>query len=290
MRFFTKGLLSFLALINVGWAFDIPEHDGYVTDQAGVLWNEEIENLEQLLSQIEESTTVEIAILTVQSTKGITISDYATQVGQAWGVGKGDIDNGLMIVAAIKDRKWFMATGYGLEGSVSDALAKRIGEKNFPPHFRKGNYYRGFRGAIYDVKGLLEENPEIVSKYGSSGYGDDSVSIGFMDVVLGIAIPVGLFLVVVLCLGFAAGVRTLDVKYRFLIVFFTAVILALIELLLLVFAFIFLVMALLPPPKKGARTSDHSGSSWDSGGGWGSSDSFDFGGGDFGGGGAGGSW
>lgn len=64
-------------------------------------------------------------------------------MGDQWGIGRADKDNGVLILAAMKDRKVFIATGYGMEGAIPDALAKRIVEQLIVPNFRTESYYTG---------------------------------------------------------------------------------------------------------------------------------------------------
>ena len=66
------------------------------------------------------------------------------RLGNAWGVGKADKNNGALILVAIEDRKMSIQTGYGLEGVLPDAICKRIIEKEIKPSFKAGNYYEGF--------------------------------------------------------------------------------------------------------------------------------------------------
>jgi uncharacterized protein len=71
------------------------------------------------------------------------ISDYAFQLGEKWGIGGKGKDNGLLILAAMEDRKVFIATGRGLEGAIPDALAKRIVNDMILPNFKAQAYYQG---------------------------------------------------------------------------------------------------------------------------------------------------
>ncbi len=165
---FSVILTGMLLSFNISFAFEVPEFSNYVTDNANIFSSEEEASLLSQINKIKQTTTAEIAVLTVKSTDNIAISDYATKVGQTWGVGKDDKDNGVMVVIAIDDREWFIATGYGVEGILPDLRTKQIAEKNFPKNFRVGNYYAGINTAVRDIGKFLAQDESIISKYNSA--------------------------------------------------------------------------------------------------------------------------
>src|SRR5690606_30492890 len=93
-------------------------------------------------------------VVAVNSTEGMEIAQYTTELAHRWGVGRADVDNGLVILVAKNDRKVYIATGYGLEGAVPDALAKRIVEQQITPRFREGNFYAGLNDATDTIMKL----------------------------------------------------------------------------------------------------------------------------------------
>jgi uncharacterized protein len=168
-RFFQKTALGlFLSLIfglTSVFGFDVPSYTGWVNDQADVLSESEEKILTQQIESIEAQTTAEIAILTVPTIGDISKNQYATQVAQTWGVGKDDTDNGILVLVAVDDRQWFMATGYGVEGSLPDLRVQQIGEKNFPTAFRQQQYAQGLTQALTDINGFLVQDESIISAY-----------------------------------------------------------------------------------------------------------------------------
>ena len=116
-------LLFIVLFIQPALAQDIPTLQKYVNDYANVLSSSEETTLNSLAALIEENTTIEIAILTVDTTGDMSIEEFAVETFEKNGIGKKDIDNGLLIVAAIQDRKWRFEVGYGLEGILNDAKA-----------------------------------------------------------------------------------------------------------------------------------------------------------------------
>jgi uncharacterized protein len=106
--------------------------------------------LENKLVAYDDSTSIQIAIVTVPSIGDDVIDDYALKILRDWGVGNKKTNNGIVILAAIKERKVFIATGGGMESSVPDITAKEIVDNEIIPNFKGtdgDNYYRGFNGA-----------------------------------------------------------------------------------------------------------------------------------------------
>ena len=102
-----------------------------------------------------DSNSTQIAIVTIKSIEGYDIADYAFKLGEKWGVGQKGKDNGILIVVAPNDRKVFIATGYGAEEYVTDAMARRIIEQKFKPSFKNNNYYQGLEDGTNDIIDLL---------------------------------------------------------------------------------------------------------------------------------------
>ncbi len=120
-----------------------PSPPKLVNDFANTLSNSEKERLENKLVAYNDSTSSQVTVVLIRSLGPYDISDYAFQLGDRWGIGRKDLDNGILILAAMDDRKVFIATGYGMEGAIPDALAKRIVEQLIVPNFRMESYYTG---------------------------------------------------------------------------------------------------------------------------------------------------
>lgn len=126
----------------------LPPSSRWVTDEAQVLTEVERRSLEQKLRSYADSTSNQIIVVTVASLGGAPISEYAVELGRRWGVGQQEYDNGLVILVSRDDRDVFIATGYGMEGAVPDALAGRIIRNVIVPNFREGRYYAGLSEAV----------------------------------------------------------------------------------------------------------------------------------------------
>jgi uncharacterized protein len=147
-----KKLLLCITLLFSVFAFgqiekvipDRPNPPRLVNDFGHALTAEQVQALEQKLVAYDDSTSNQIAIVTITSTKDYDIQEVALGILRKWGLGSKEKNNGIVILAAIADHKVFIATGYGLEGAVPDITAKAIIDNDILPNFREGNYYRGF--------------------------------------------------------------------------------------------------------------------------------------------------
>ena len=134
---------------------DIPEPMSpprLVNDFAGIFSSVEQQALEQKLLAYNDSTSTQIYVVTVGDLKGYAISDFAFRLGEEWGIGRADKDNGAVIL--IKPQtgdsrgQAFIATGYGLEALINDAFAGRIVRNEMIPYFQENDYFGGVNAAI----------------------------------------------------------------------------------------------------------------------------------------------
>ncbi|PIR54580.1 methanol dehydrogenase [Candidatus Peregrinibacteria bacterium CG10_big_fil_rev_8_21_14_0_10_42_8] len=276
-------LLAFLVLSAGGttYAFSVPAYEGFVTDRTGTLNSTEKQELETVLTTYRAETSNEIAILLVGTLDGEAIADVAVEVGRKWGLGRNDVHNGILILAAIDDREIFIATGYGLEGAVPDLLASQIIESEITPQFRNGNYFAGLLSGVTALQSAIGGEYEPTLTSGTS-------DINMMNALLWFMFFVFPWLGAILgrtkswWLGGVIGAIGGAVLWLMTFTVFAIPFFALLGLL-----FDFIVSKNF---KSGRRHNP-----WYVGGGWGpgggSSGGFGgFGGGSFGGGGAGGKW
>ncbi len=140
----------FLFVTVLLFAQDVPEKPfppRLVNDFAGLLKPEEINSLERKLVNFDDTTSTQIAIVTVSDLKGYDKADYAQRIGEKWGVGRKGFDNGIVILVkpktAYSQGEVFIATGYGLEGAIPDLVCADIIDNEILPAFRQGDYYGG---------------------------------------------------------------------------------------------------------------------------------------------------
>jgi len=140
--FFTLFSIFILTVVSRGQNF--PAKPGtLVNDYTNVLSWQQVSSLEQKLTAFDDSTSTQIAVVLIPSLEGYDVSDYAVRLAEKWGVGSAENDNGIMLLVSIGDRKVTIQTGYGVEGALPDAIAKRIIENEIKPEFKTGNYYAG---------------------------------------------------------------------------------------------------------------------------------------------------
>ena len=162
-------LLLFIFLSN--WVIAqkaIPELWGQrIHDDAHVLKQETIDALEQRLKVYEDSTSNQIAILTIPSLDGEVLEEYSLKVAEAWKLGKKNKDNGVLLLIAVDDHEMRIEVGHGLEGVLTDAHSNRIIRNEMTPHFRKSEFDEGVTAA---VDAMIKS---IGGEYSADGDGDE---------------------------------------------------------------------------------------------------------------------
>ncbi|MFH0834308.1 MAG: TPM domain-containing protein [Patescibacteria group bacterium] len=157
------------------FAVDFPAFENFVTDKTGTLSAEEQANLNQKLANYEAETGTELAVVLVDSTGGEPIAQYATELGNKWGVGKAKVDNGALLVVAKSDRELFIATGSQLEGALTDIKAKEIIDKIITPRFKNNDFAGGIDsgvdGMIAAIKGESFTDLRMENSNGESSAG-----------------------------------------------------------------------------------------------------------------------
>jgi uncharacterized protein len=126
---------------------NIPERPSpprLVNDFAAMLQPSERDELEQKLVAYADSTSTQIAIVTVVSLDGAPVQEYAAQLGYKWGVGTKENHNGVVILIAKEDRKGYIATGYGVEDGLNSQRCKEIYDNIVVPNLKASNTYRAF--------------------------------------------------------------------------------------------------------------------------------------------------
>ncbi len=138
-----------LWLVAPAWAqVPVPALTGRVVDRAGVLARSDVESITDLLRGFEQQTGGQIAVLLVRTTQGEPVENFSLRVAEAWKLGRKGQDKGALLVVALDDRRMRIEVGYGLEGVLPDAKAKRIIAEVIAPQFKLGQYGQGIREGI----------------------------------------------------------------------------------------------------------------------------------------------
>lgn len=196
-------LLSIFLVIFVfsGFSQDIPDRPNpprLVNDLANVLSDQEEQQLESDLIQFDQSTTTQITIVTVPSLNGNEISDFAFKLGEKWGVGSKDKNNGIVVVFKPKvgneKGKVFVAIGYGLEGIIPDAVANRdVVNNEMIPRFKQNDIFGGLYAGTKVLMSLAAQEYTAQQYQQKSGEKKSEGGGGFFILVMIIIIIVSLF-------------------------------------------------------------------------------------------------
>ena len=151
-----------------------PNPPRLVNDLAGLLQAGQADALEQKLLSYNDSTSSQIAVVTVPTLDGSDIESYAQTLYQSWGIGQKGRDNGILILISAQEHKVRIQPGYGLEGAIPDAVAGRIIRETLAPAFKANRYYDGLDQATTELiaraKGEYKADPsEARDSSGGSG-------------------------------------------------------------------------------------------------------------------------
>lgn len=164
----TKLSLVLIVLIlcaSTAAAVNYPQLTGFVTDGADMIDPAYETKITELATKIERETTVEIAVVTVESLEGESREMYAVKLFEQSGIGKKDKDNGLLILVAKQEREYRFEVGYGLEGVITDSMKVNIGDRIIVPNFKNGEYGKGIHESIVVIEKLLEGDEGVISQY-----------------------------------------------------------------------------------------------------------------------------
>lgn len=204
MRHTARVVLALLALPALAFA-DFPKHTGYVNDFSRLLGEAARVELEQLLRETEQQTTAEIAVAIVPSLDGMSVEEYANRLFQEWGIGKDQVDNGVLVLVAPNDREMRIEVGYGLEPVLPDGLAGEMIRTNFLPRFRDNDYEAGIRDGMARVVEVVKRRHVLTAEERAAlSNTDDALPEAWIVIpFLALFVAPGFFL-----LGTGAGSKT----------------------------------------------------------------------------------
>lgn len=144
---------------------DFPALTGRVVDQADLLSETAERRLTAQLEAHEAETTNQVVVVTLPSLQGQTIERFGRALGNHWGIGQAGRDNGVLLIVAMRERKVRIEVGTGLEGVLSDHLAKIIIENEITPNFKRGAFEAGVSGGTTAILQALHGSYEAPSKF-----------------------------------------------------------------------------------------------------------------------------
>lgn len=159
----------------------------YVSDPTSILSHAATDTINAILGRLEKSTGIETAVVMLPSIGENDIFDFSTSLFRKWGIGKKKSDNGLLILFVMDQHKVRFATGYGIEGTMTDAMSKRIQTQYMVPAFKRSDWNKGMVDGVRATAKVLDGSME------PEAAGDDTDT---SDLLFSIGIIVGIVLLV----------------------------------------------------------------------------------------------
>jgi uncharacterized protein len=166
----------------------VPPLEARVTDLTGTLGASESASLESELALLEREAGSQVAILLVDSTRPEAIDQYAIRVAEAWQLGRGGVDDGVLLLVALDDRRIRFEVGYGLEGVLPDARTNRIMDRAIAPHFAEGHIAAGLAAGIAAIADAVRDGALPWPATGQRGLPDIG---GLLPILLIIGLTLG---------------------------------------------------------------------------------------------------
>lgn len=173
----TLFLIAFLLFPQLSLAVDFPSAGGFVNDFAGILKQEQSAEIEAILKDFEMQTSNEIVVAIVSSFDGLDSFTYSQELFTKWGVGKGNKNNGVLVLIGPSEGlpfpergEIFINVGKGLEGALPDSLTGTILRKEIYPKFKAADYFAGVKNGVLAIigatKGEYKADPADAKKAG----------------------------------------------------------------------------------------------------------------------------
>lgn len=145
------------------FSLEVPAWTGPVNDLAQVMTDQQRQELTDYLTNLNNQTGIQMAVLTVPSLEGDSIEDFSFRTASAWKLGRAKEDNGALLVVSEGDRELRIEVGYGLEGLLTDVKSGLIIRNIITPHFRNGDYGTGIVEGIKNMVGVATEDAQLIS-------------------------------------------------------------------------------------------------------------------------------
>ena len=159
----------------------------YVSDPTSILSPAATDTIDAILGRLEKSTGIETAVVMLPSIGENDIFDFSTSLFRKWGIGKKKSDNGLLILFVMDQHKVRFATGYGIEGTMTDAMSKRIQMQYMVPAFKQSDWNKGMVDGVRATAKVLDGSMEPEAADSDTDTGDILFSIG---IIVGIVLLV----------------------------------------------------------------------------------------------------
>jgi uncharacterized protein len=149
-----------LLLLLPALALDFPALSGRVVDEANILDAATRSALTDKLAALEAKSTDQLVVVTLKSLQGTSIEDFGVQLGRRWQIGQKDKNNGVLLIVVPSERRVRIEVGYGLEGTLTDAISRLIIENGIVPRFRANDFPGGITRGVDDIISVLTGDAE----------------------------------------------------------------------------------------------------------------------------------
>jgi uncharacterized protein len=161
MRLAGIGVLWLAGWLLPGWVaaadlLPLPELKARVTDLTATLSPEQSSRLEEKLQAIETKKGSQVVVLLLPTTQPESIEAFGIRLAEAWKIGRKGSSDGVIVIVAKNDRRMRLEVGYGLEGAIPDAVAKRIVAERMAPRFKQGDFAGGIDSAVDALSGIID--------------------------------------------------------------------------------------------------------------------------------------
>lgn len=153
---------SAIALITLAGYCASPDlakpNNGWVADYAGVINDNDKMQLNAVLTELEQKTSAEVAVVTVKSIGNDSVENYAVTLFKSWGIGKKDKNNGILFLTVLDERKTRIEVGYGLEGILPDGKTGRILDAYVMPYYKQGDFSKGILNGTAVIASVIAQD------------------------------------------------------------------------------------------------------------------------------------
>jgi uncharacterized protein len=155
MHALLRGVALACCLVTAAFALDFPQLTGRVVDQAGVMSADSRGAVEAKLKDLEDKSGIQLVVATVKSLQGSDIETYANLLFRTWKLGQAQKNNGVLFLVAPAEHKVRIEVGYGLEGTLTDALSSVIISSAIVPRFKANDYSGGIERGVDGIISVL---------------------------------------------------------------------------------------------------------------------------------------
>src|ERR1700728_4336087 len=150
-----RGAAIVCCLVTAAFALDFPQLTGRVVDQANVMTPESRADLEAKLKDLEDKSGIQLVVATVTSLQGSDVETYANELFRTWKLGQAQKNNGVLLLVAPADHKVRIEVGYGLEGTLTDALSSVIIQSAIIPRLKANDFSGGIERGVDGIIDVL---------------------------------------------------------------------------------------------------------------------------------------